>query len=148
MTATAKVVNASHLIVLGGGGKVTLTGAGKTPDPLHEHLRQAAAVWTASHCNDQERPDLVVQNITFEDGNSTVSQSQGSYGGGGGGAVFDLGGQLMVVNSRFVDKAGTARRREKRRGAFLNAQSPSSRRRRATYSSSSSRMASSIGGCS
>jgi hypothetical protein len=29
MTATAKVVNASHLIVLGGGGKVTLTGAGK-----------------------------------------------------------------------------------------------------------------------
>jgi len=103
MTATAKVVNSSHRIVLDGGGTVTLSGAGKrqilymnTCDPRQE--------WTTTHCYDQEWPELVVQNITFEDGNSTLSQSKGaSFGGGGGGAIFDLGGRLKVVNSRFND---------------------------------------------
>jgi hypothetical protein len=103
MTATAKVVNTSHLIVLDGGGKVTLSGAGKR-QILYINTCDKRQRWTTSHCYDQEWPDLVVQNISFEDGYSTVSQSKGaSFGGGGGGAIFDLGGQLKVVNSRFID---------------------------------------------
>jgi hypothetical protein len=103
MTATAKVVNTSHLIVLDGGGKVTLSGAGKR-QILYINTCDKRQRWTTSHCYDQEWPDLVVQNISFEDGYSTVSQSKGaSFGGGGGGAIFDLGGQLEVVNSRFID---------------------------------------------
>jgi Right handed beta helix region len=31
-----------------------------------------------------------------------VKQSQAAYGGGGGGAIFDRGGQLRVLNSRFI----------------------------------------------
>ena len=103
MTATAKVVNTSHQIVLDGGGKVTLSGAGKR-QILYMNTCDKKQTWTTPDCYDQEWPDLVVQNITFEDGNSTVSQSKAaSFGGGGGGAVFDLGGQLKVVNSRFID---------------------------------------------
>jgi hypothetical protein len=103
MGATAKVVNSSHLIVLDGGGKVTLSGAGKR-QILYMNTCDKRQQWTTSDCYDQEWPELVVQNMTFEDGNSTVRQSNGtSFGGGGGGAMFDLGGQLKVVNSRFVD---------------------------------------------
>ncbi len=103
MSATAKVVNTSHQIVLDGGGKVTLSGAGKR-EILYMNTCDKRQQWTTSDCYDQEWPDLVVQNMTFEDGNSTVKQSKGTnFGGGGGGAIFDLGGQLKVVNSRFVD---------------------------------------------
>ena len=103
MSATAKVVNTSHQIVLDGGGKVTLSGAGKR-QILYMNTCDKRQQWTTSDCYDQEWPDLVVQNMTFEDGNSTVKQSKGTnFGGGGGGAIFDLGGQLKVVNSRFID---------------------------------------------
>ena len=103
MSATAKVVNTSHQIVLDGGGKVTLSGAGKR-EILYMNTCDKRQQWTTSDCYDQEWPDLVVQNMTFEHGNSTVKQSKGTnFGGGGGGAIFDLGGQLKVVNSRFID---------------------------------------------
>ena len=103
MTATAKVVNTSHRVVLDGGGKVTLSGAGKR-QIIYMNTCDQRQHLTTSHCYDQEWPDLVVQNMTLEDGNSTVRQSKGtSFGGGGGGAIFDLGGQLKVVNSRFID---------------------------------------------
>ncbi len=103
MTATARVVNTSHLIVLDGGGTVTLSGAGKR-QILYMNTCDKRQQWTTSDCYDQEWPELVVQNMTLENGNSTVSQSKGtSFGGGGGGAIFDLGGQLKVVNSRFID---------------------------------------------
>ena len=103
MSATAKVVNTSHQIVLDGDGKVTLSGAGKR-EILYMNTCDKRQQWTTSDCYDQEWPDLVVQNMTFEDGNSTVKQSKGTnFGGGGGGAIFDLGGQLKVVNSRFID---------------------------------------------
>ena len=103
MTATAKVVNTSHQIVLDGGGRVTLSGGGKR-QILYMNTCDPRQKWTTSDCYDQQWPELVVQNMTFEDGNSTVSQSKGaSFGGGGGGAIFDLGGQLKVVNSRFID---------------------------------------------
>ena len=103
MATTAKVVNTSHLIVLDGGGTITLSGAGKR-QILYMNTCDKRQRWTTSDCYDQQWPELVVQNMTFADGNSTVSQSKGtSFGGGGGGAIFDLGGQLKVVNSRFRD---------------------------------------------
>ncbi len=101
MTATAKVVNTSHLIVIDGGGKVTLSGGGKR-QILYMNTCDKRQTWTTSHCYDQEWPHLVVQNITFADGYSPARETEGAsvYGGG---AIFDLGGQLKVVNSRFID---------------------------------------------
>jgi hypothetical protein len=57
-----------------------------------------AQVWTTSHCQDQSSPELIVQNLTFRDGNSTGQ----TYEGGGGGAIFDRGGRLKVIDSRFI----------------------------------------------
>jgi hypothetical protein len=59
--------------------------------------------WTTSDCYNQQWPQLTVQNITLKNGNSQVRQSQAQFGGGGGGALFDEGGQLKVVNSRFLN---------------------------------------------
>jgi hypothetical protein len=100
MTATAKVVNTSHQVVLDGGGKVTLSGGGKirilymnTCDPKQKFI---------SHdCWEQQWPQLVVQNLTFKDAYSPVRQSKTSNYGGG--AIFAEGGQLKVVNSAFLD---------------------------------------------
>jgi hypothetical protein len=100
MTATAKVVNTSHQVVLDGGGKVTLSGGGKirilymnTCDPKQKYITKT--------CWEQHWPQLVVQNLTFKDAYSAVRQSsKSSYGGG---AIFAEGGQLKVVNSAFID---------------------------------------------
>lgn len=97
MTATAKVRNASPRVVLDGGNKVTLSGGG-TRRILYMNTCDQAQGWTTSHCQDQETPQLAVQNLTFADGNSTGDMTEG----GGGGAVFDRGGRLKVYNSRFV----------------------------------------------
>jgi hypothetical protein len=103
MGATAKVRNTSHRVVLDGGGLVTLSGGGKR-QILYMNTCDPKQTYTTSHCNNQKWPYLMVSNLTLEDGNSTVSQTKGaSFGGGGGGAIFDLGGQLKVVNSRFID---------------------------------------------
>ena len=102
MTATARVRNTSHQVVLDGGGLVTLSGAGRRPI-LYQNTCDARQRITSPDCYNQPWPHLTVQNITLEDGNSTVRQSRtASFGGGGGGAIFDLGGQLTVVNSRFL----------------------------------------------
>ena len=97
MQATAKVRNTSPEVVLDGGGKVTLSGGGARRI-LYMDTCDPAQVWTTSHCQDQATPRLVIQNMTFQDGNSTGQQ----YDGGGGGAIFDRGGQLKVINSIFV----------------------------------------------
>jgi hypothetical protein len=100
MTATAKVVNTSHRIVLDGGGKVTLNGAGRTRI-LYMNTCDPKQTYTTTDCWEQQWPQLVVQNITFENAYSAVRQtSTSSYGGG---AIFDQGGQLKVVNSAFID---------------------------------------------
>jgi hypothetical protein len=90
MTATATVSSASHLVVLDGGGKVTLSGAGST------QILFMNAGW------EQQSPQLVVQDLTFANAYSGTRQATGSsvYGGG---AIFDEGGQLKVVNSAFLD---------------------------------------------
>ncbi len=98
MTATAKVVNAhGPRIVLDGGGRVTLDGGGARRI-LYMNTCDQAQGWTTSHCQDQDSPQLTVQNLTFAHGNSTGQTTDG----GGGGAVFVRGGQLKVINTRFV----------------------------------------------
>ena len=103
MNATAKVVNTSHRVVLDGGNRVTLSGGGKH-QILYMNTCDKKQIWTTSDCFDQEWPQLIVQNLAFEDGYSAVRQTpSGQFGGGGGGALFALGGQLKVVNSRFLN---------------------------------------------
>ena len=98
MTATAKVRNANGpKVVLDGGGKVTLSGQGQRRI-LYMNTCDSAQGWTTSHCQNQDHPQLTVQNLTFADGNSTGDKAEG----GGGGAIFVRGGRLKVVNSRFV----------------------------------------------
>ena len=103
MTATAKVVNTSRQVVLDGGGLVTLSGGGEH-QILYMDTCDPKQIMTTNDCIDQEWPQLVVQNMTFEDGNSPIKETAGTpYGGGGGGAIYAEGGQLKVVNSRFID---------------------------------------------
>ncbi len=97
MTATAKVRNTSARVVLDGGGKVTLSGGG-VRRILYLDTCDPAQGWTTSHCQDQSSPVLVVQNMTFADGNSAGQL----FDGGGGGAIFDRGGQLKVTGSHFT----------------------------------------------
>jgi hypothetical protein len=98
MKATAKVRN-DHgpEVVLDGGGRVTLSGAGRRRI-LYQNTCDKAQRFTTSHCQDQPTPRLTVQNLTFKDGNSTGETTEG----GGGGAIFVRGGRLKVVNSRFT----------------------------------------------
>jgi hypothetical protein len=100
MTATAKVVNTSHQIVLDGGGKVTLSGGGKIRI-LYMNTCDPQQKYTTTDCWEQQWPQLIVQNLTFKDAYSATKEtSTSSYGGG---AIFDEGGQLKVVNSAFID---------------------------------------------
>jgi hypothetical protein len=97
MDATAKVVNTSALVVLDGGGKVTLSGQGQRRI-LYMNTCDPAQVWTTSHCQNQAEPQLVLQGLTFSQGDSTGDATEG----GGGGAVFVRGGRLTVLDSAFV----------------------------------------------
>lgn len=94
LTQTAKVRNANPRLVLDGGGKVTLSGGG-VRRILYQNACDQAQGWTTTHCDDQETPSLVVQNLTFADGDSSGL-------GEGGGAIFVRGGQFKVVNTRFL----------------------------------------------
>jgi hypothetical protein len=94
---TAKVVNTSRRVVLDGRGLVTLSGGGKRRI-LYQNTCDQRQKWTTSHCDDQASPRLVVQNLTFADGNATGE----TYDGGGGGAIFARGGRLKIVRTRFL----------------------------------------------
>jgi hypothetical protein len=90
-------MNTSPRVVLDGGGLVTLSGDGRRRI-LYMDTCDRAQAWTTSHCQDQASPKLVVQNLSFTDGNSTGHQ----FDGGGGGAIFARGGQLRIVDSAFA----------------------------------------------
>src|SRR4051812_9075504 len=99
MARTAKIRNANGpRIVLDGGGRVTLSGAGRRRI-LYMNTCDAAQGFTTSHCQDQDSPRLTVQNLVFTGGNSTGEKQEG----GGGGAIFVRGGRVKAVNSRFVN---------------------------------------------
>lgn len=94
---TAKIVNnTGPKIVIDGGGKVTLSGGGKARI-LYQNTCDEAQVWTTSHCQDQDHPQLTVQNLTFIDGNAKGLDPDG------GGAIFVRGGRFKIVNARFFN---------------------------------------------
>jgi hypothetical protein len=97
MNATAKVRNTSSRVVLDGRGLVTLSGQGRHRI-LYMDTCDRAEVWTTSHCQDQATPELIVQDMSLVDGNSTGQ----NFDGGGGGAIFDRGGRLRIVASVFT----------------------------------------------
>ena len=97
MTETAKVFNTSPVVVLDGGGRVTLSGAGQRRI-LYMNTCDPALVWTTSHCQNQDHPQLTIQGLHFTEGNSTGETLEG----GGGGAVFVRGGRVKVIESRFT----------------------------------------------
>ena len=97
MRATAKVLNTRREVVLDGGGLVTLSGEGRRRI-LYMDTCDPAQVFTTSHCQDQATPRLVVENLTFADGNSSGEH----FDGGGGGAIFARGGRLRIVHSTFI----------------------------------------------
>jgi hypothetical protein len=97
LTATAKIFNdKGPEIVIDGGGKVTLSGGGKVRI-LYQNTCDENQTWTTSHCDNQDHPQLTVQNLTFVDGNASGEV----FPADGGGAIFVLGGRFKVVNSRF-----------------------------------------------
>lgn len=96
LTETAKVFNdTGPRIVIDGGGKVTLSGGGQVRI-LYMNTCDPAQVWTTPHCQDQDHPQLTVQNLTFADGDASGEDPDG------GGAIFVRGGRFKIVNSVFV----------------------------------------------
>ncbi len=96
MTETAKIVNdTGPKIVIDGGGKVVLSGDGRHRI-LYMNTCDEDQKWTTSHCNDQDHPELTVQNLTFSDGNAKNVEE-------GGGAIFVRGGRFKIANSRFFN---------------------------------------------
>lgn len=93
----AKVFNDQPDVVIDGGGLVTLSGGG-TSRILYMNTCDPDQVWTTSHCDNQDHPQLTIQNLTFIDANST---SETLYDGGG--AIWVRGGRFKVVNSRFFN---------------------------------------------
>lgn len=95
---TARVFNdKAQRTVIDGGNKVTLSGGGKVRI-LYQNTCDQNLVWTTEHCDNQEFPQLTVQNLTFENGNAKGS-------GEGGGAIYASGGRVKVINSRFYGNA-------------------------------------------
>ncbi|MET0341607.1 MAG: hypothetical protein ABW252_11450 [Polyangiales bacterium] len=92
---TAKVFNnAARKVVIDGGNKITLSGEGKRRI-LYMNTCDAAQVWTTAKCDNQEFPQLTVQNLTFVDGSAKNEASKS------GGAIYAQGGRLKVINSKF-----------------------------------------------
>jgi len=92
----AKIRNdASDDVVIDGGGRVTLSGGGRSRI-LYMNTCDQAQTWTSDHCDNQATPRLTLQNLTFADADSSA-ESQYS----GGGAVWVRGGRLRILNSRF-----------------------------------------------
>jgi hypothetical protein len=108
MTSTASVIKTRRLVVLDGGGLITLSG-GRKRRILYSDT--CAGTWSTDDCVNQPYPQIVVQSITFEDGYDDTHQATCTanipkcwYGGvDGGGAIYVEGGQFKAVNSRFID---------------------------------------------
>lgn len=99
LTKTAKVFNdKGPKVVIDGGGKVTLSGGGKVRI-LYQNTCDKELVWTTAACQNQDHPQLTVQNLAFVDGNATGLDPDG------GGAIFVRGGRFKLLNSRFFNNA-------------------------------------------
>ncbi len=94
----AKVFNdTGPKIVIDGAGLVTLSGGGRSRI-LYMNTCDQAQVWTTAQCQNQDHPQLTVQNLTFID-----ADSSGEEEFDGGGAIWVRGGRFKVVNSRFFN---------------------------------------------
>ena len=97
---TAKIFNdTGPEIIIDGGGKVTLSGGG-VRRILYMNTCDENQVWTTSHCQDQDHPQLTVQNLTFVDGNSSSEEEFD-----GGGAIWIRGGRFKAINCRFFNNS-------------------------------------------
>ncbi len=104
LTQTAKVFNDKGTkLVIDGGNKITLSGGGKVRI-LYMATCDKAQVYPPGpgDCNTNPGVQLVVQNLTFVDGNAT-GIPEGTNNGAGGGAIHAQGGSLKVVNARFFN---------------------------------------------
>lgn len=102
MAQTAKIKSSVRKVVIDGGGKVTLSGAGKRRI-IYQNTCDRAQGATSGNCTAQDHPQLTVQNITLADGSSIgVDPDPEVTNGGGGGALYVRGGNFKVVNTRFV----------------------------------------------
>jgi hypothetical protein len=104
LTSTAKVYNdRGTKLVIDGGNKVTLSGGGTTRI-LYMATCDKAQVYPPGpgDCNTNPGVQLVVQNITFVNGNAK-GIAEGGNNDGGGGAIHAQGGSLKVVNARFFN---------------------------------------------
>ncbi|MDB4943713.1 MAG: hypothetical protein JWP97_3247 [Labilithrix sp.] len=97
MTETARIVNdTGPKIVIDGGGKVTLDGRNAVRI-LYQNTCDPKQKYTTSHCQDQDHPQLTVQNLTFVNGTAKGQDAEPE----GGGAIFVRGGRFKIVRSRF-----------------------------------------------
>lgn len=93
LDAQAEVNNkGARKTVVDGGGKVTLSGGGKSRI-LYQDVCLERLGWATSDCWGQDFPRLTLQNLTFVNGFTADKE--------GGGAVRVAGGRLKVVNCRF-----------------------------------------------
>lgn len=98
LTETAKVYNdKGPKVVIDGGGRVTLSGGGKVR-MLYQNSC-SSELHGGADCNDQEKPALTVQNITFIDGSSKGLADDDNQAGGG--AIWVRGGRFKAYNARF-----------------------------------------------
>jgi hypothetical protein len=104
LTQTAKVFNdKGPKLVIDGGNKVTLSGGGEVRI-LYMATCDKAQVYPPGpgDCNTNPGVQLVVQNLTFQNG-SAKGIPEGTNNDAGGGAIHAQGGSLKVVNSRFFN---------------------------------------------
>ncbi len=96
MQETARVFNnTGPKIVIDGGQKVTLSGMNQRRI-LYMNTCDSNQVFTTPMCQNQDHPQLTVQNIRFIDGNS---KSETEFDGGG--AIWVRGGRFKMVNTVF-----------------------------------------------
>jgi hypothetical protein len=83
-----KTITFTHETILDGGGLITLSGGGTT------RILYLDSAYTDA------TPRLVVQRLTFRDGNSPPGGDDTAVGGG---AIYRDGGSLTVIDCAFLD---------------------------------------------
>lgn len=107
LTETAKIVNdTGPQIVIDGGDMVTLSGGG-AERILYMNTCDKDQGWTTEHCDNQDHPQLTIQNLTFTRGYSDglTYNNSGDVSYGGGAAVWVRGGRFKIVNCRFTQNS-------------------------------------------